>query len=141
MSDNEITTKEPRCWSCPDCGKGMPRNYKKTDEGQEWWVCFHHRKNRNWSLRYLEGFAAGLCKNSLVDGEIAAQKQLEIFAPKTITREEWLVRCAAHLRSLTDVPSDTAMDIAESQLENLNDDLTENPEAAADDEISSWPSD
>jgi hypothetical protein len=57
----------------------------------------------------------------------------------TPTREQWLERCAARFRSVCPSMSvEDAKGLAESQLENLNDDLTENPEDAADDEMSYW---
>lgn len=58
-----------------------------------------------------------------------------------ITREQWLERCAARFISVAAVGKQDAHDLAESQLENLKDDLTENPEQAADDELSYWTAD
>ncbi len=72
----------------------------------------------------------------------AADSAVAAAAPcSALTREEWLTRCAARLEDRAAVHPTTARDIAESQLENLDDDLTENPEDAADEEISNWPHD
>lgn len=59
----------------------------------------------------------------------------------TITREVWLQRCVARLMERAGLGRDDAMLLAESQLENLKDDLSENPEDAADDELSYWTAD
>ncbi len=56
----------------------------------------------------------------------------------TITREEWLNRCAARLVLRAELTPAVARDIAEAQLENIKDDLTENPEDMADEELSCW---
>lgn len=58
-----------------------------------------------------------------------------------LTREQWLERCAARLRDRGGMVPDVAMLTADAQLENLNEDLTENPEQAADDEMSYWTED
>lgn len=55
-----------------------------------------------------------------------------------LSREQWLARCATRFRLAAAVPPDEAMSLAESQLEILDDDLTESPEQAADDELSYW---
>lgn len=54
--------------------------------------------------------------------------------------EQWLERCAARFQAVASVAPGLAMNMAKSQLENLKDDLTENPEEAADDEMSYWTS-
>ena len=58
-----------------------------------------------------------------------------------LTREQWLARCAARFREVAAVETPGDMELAEAQLENLKDDLTENPEDAADDEMSYWSAD
>ncbi len=62
-------------------------------------------------------------------------------AGSALTREEWLARCAARFVEKANAPEQLARDMAESQLENLKDDLTENPEEAADDEMLYWTED
>lgn len=59
----------------------------------------------------------------------------------TLSREQWLARCAAHFQSKAALDGALAMDMAESQLEFLANDLTENPEQAAEDEMSYWTAD
>mgnify|MGYP001612202415 CR=1 FL=1 len=61
--------------------------------------------------------------------------------PMIPTREQWLERCAAVLRTKGCLDGPTALDVARSQLENCNDDLTESPEEAAEDEMSNWTAD
>lgn len=58
-----------------------------------------------------------------------------------MTREQWIARCAAHFRKEAALEGALAMKLAESQLEAVKDDLTENPERAADDEMSYWAAD
>jgi hypothetical protein len=58
-----------------------------------------------------------------------------------LTREQWLERCAARFRSVAAMKPELARSFAETQLESLKDDLTENPEDAADDEMSYWTAD
>lgn len=58
-----------------------------------------------------------------------------------MTKELWLERCANKLVAVANVETALALDIAESQLENLKGDLTEDPEEAADDELSYWTPD
>lgn len=55
-----------------------------------------------------------------------------------MTQEEWIARCAARLNSRSGMPVDEAKDVAESCLENLDYDLSESPEDAADEEMSCW---
>lgn len=55
-----------------------------------------------------------------------------------LTRQEWLEKCAARLIEEAKIDEGLARDIAESQLKNLNDDLSEDPVEAADDEMSCW---
>jgi hypothetical protein len=59
----------------------------------------------------------------------------------TPTREQWLARCAARFASVAAIEEPGATELAEIQLENLKGDLTENPEEAADDEMSYWTAD
>lgn len=62
--------------------------------------------------------------------------------PMTIpTRDEWLERCAAVLRVRGGMTPDDALKTAEAQFENIGSDLTENPEDAAEDEMSYWTED
>lgn len=58
-----------------------------------------------------------------------------------IAREQWVARCARVLRERGGMTEEVAWLTAESQLENLNNDLTENPEQAAEDEMSYWTAD
>lgn len=58
-----------------------------------------------------------------------------------LPEEQWLSRCAARLQERAELNPVVAMDIAKSQLENLNGDLTENPEEAAEAELSYWTAD
>lgn len=55
--------------------------------------------------------------------------------------KQWLERCAARLREIGLSDRGMAFDVASSLLENLNGDLAENPEEAADDEMSYWTAD
>lgn len=57
---------------------------------------------------------------------------------QSISREQWLERCATVLREKGGLDPLVALNVAESQLENCDGDLTENPEDAADDEMSYW---
>jgi hypothetical protein len=59
----------------------------------------------------------------------------------SLTKEQWIERCAKRLQEVAHLDAGMAHYIAESQLENLRGDLTENPEDAADDEISYWTPD
>jgi len=77
---------------------------------------------------------------ALIAAEIDRLQRLANPQP-ALSREHWIKRCAARLEDRAAVHPTTAIDIAESQLENLNNDLTENPEDAADEEISNWPND
>lgn len=54
------------------------------------------------------------------------------------TREQWLERCAAVFRTKAAIEPVQAMQFAETQLEVLDGDLTENPEDAAESEMSYW---
>lgn len=58
-----------------------------------------------------------------------------------ITYDEWIERCAKVLRERGGLEPAVAQQIADSQLENLGGDLTENPEQAAEDEMSYWTAD
>lgn len=55
-----------------------------------------------------------------------------------ITKNEWLTRCAARYQQRAGMDADEARQAAESSLENLDDDLTENPEDAADEDFTCW---
>jgi hypothetical protein len=50
-------------------------------------------------------------------------------------------RCAARFCDVAGLYEHLAISLAESQLENLSGDLSENPEQAADDEMSYWTDD
>lgn len=63
------------------------------------------------------------------------------MTPTALSREQWLARCAAHFQKVAALAEPSAMDLAESQLETLKGDLSENPEQAADDEMSYWTKD
>lgn len=58
-----------------------------------------------------------------------------------VDREKWLERCAAHFRTVAALDEATALDMAKSLLEALEDDLTENPEEAAEGDMSYWTAD
>lgn len=58
-----------------------------------------------------------------------------------LTREQWLARCAAHFQKVAALDESLAIDMAKAQLETLKGDLSENPEQAADDEMSYWTPD
>lgn len=53
-------------------------------------------------------------------------------------KEEWIRRCAARYEERAGLHCLQACDIAEACLENLDGDLTENPEDAADEDLSYW---
>lgn len=60
-------------------------------------------------------------------------------APEGMTKELWLKRCAARLTArVPDLIAEDANYIAEACLENLDGDLMEHPEDAADEELSNW---
>lgn len=61
--------------------------------------------------------------------------------PPPVPREAWLERCAAVFRTKAAMEPTLAMQFAEANLENLNDDLTESPEQAAQDEMENWTAD
>jgi hypothetical protein len=58
-----------------------------------------------------------------------------------LSRDEWLSRCAAHFVKRAAFDAALAMEYAQAQLESLKGDLTENPEDAAEDEMSYWTPD
>ncbi len=58
-----------------------------------------------------------------------------------MNKEEWLTRCAARFATRGGLHLKQARDFAEAALENLNGDLTENPEEAADEDMSYWTDD
>lgn len=60
------------------------------------------------------------------------------MSDEPISREDWLNRCAARLIERAALTREVALDIAEAQLENIKEDLTENPEDMADEELSCW---
>lgn len=51
---------------------------------------------------------------------------------------EWLSRCAAQYMKRIGMSEEDARDAAKAALENLDNDLTENPEDAADEDLSYW---
>ncbi len=53
-------------------------------------------------------------------------------------KEGWLTKCAARFETRGGLPLKQARDFAESALENLDGDLTENPEEAADEDMTRW---
>lgn len=53
-------------------------------------------------------------------------------------KEEWLMKCAARFETLGGLHIKQARDFAEAALENLDGDLTENPEEAADEDMTRW---
>jgi len=60
-------------------------------------------------------------------------------APEGMTKELWLKRCSARLRAkIPDMDISESDGIAEACFENLDNDLTEHPEDAADEELSCW---
>lgn len=59
----------------------------------------------------------------------------------TITKDEWLTRCAKRLTELGGLEPEVAHEVAETQFENVGEDLTESPEDAADEEMSYWSED
>lgn len=73
-----------------------------------------------------------MAKAHLEDG-----MSIEAGSPRAL----WLDRCAARFCQEAGLPRDMAMEMAESQLENLKGDITESPEQAADDEMSYWTAD
>jgi hypothetical protein len=56
----------------------------------------------------------------------------------TITRDEWVARCAARLIERGVTEDLHPHSIADACLETLDEDLTESPEEAADEELSYW---
>lgn len=54
----------------------------------------------------------------------------------TISREQWIERFAARIVEKSDFTKEQAIAVAESNLEGFNEDLSEDPEHAADDELS-----
>lgn len=55
-----------------------------------------------------------------------------------ITKTEWLSRSAARFQQRCGMEATEAMKVAEASLENLDSDLTENPEDAADEDLTRW---
>lgn len=55
-----------------------------------------------------------------------------------MTKEEWLNRCAARYQQRSGMEAGEAMKAAEASLENLDNDVTENPEDAADEDLTCW---
>lgn len=55
-----------------------------------------------------------------------------------ISKDEWLQRCAARYQHRAGIEASEAMSCAEASLENLDGDLTENPEEAADEDLTCW---
>lgn len=55
-----------------------------------------------------------------------------------MTKEEWLARCAARYQTRAGMETTEAMQAAAASLENLDGDLTENPEDAADEDLTCW---
>lgn len=53
-------------------------------------------------------------------------------------KEEWIRRCAARFEQRGGLHLNQARDFAEACLENLDGDLTENPEDAADEDMTYW---
>ena len=53
-------------------------------------------------------------------------------------KEEWLTKCAARFEARGGLNLEKARYFAEASLENLDFDLTEDPEDAADEEMSCW---
>jgi hypothetical protein len=72
---------------------------------------------------------------------IYAESELSTSACSGLNREEWLWRCAVRFMQISAVNLRKARMLAETQLENLNGDLSESPEDAADDEMSYWGAD
>ena len=65
-----------------------------------------------------------------------------ITAPEGMTKELWLKRCSERLRAkIPDMEIDESKGIAEACFENLDNDLSEHPEDAADEEMSYWDND
>lgn len=58
-----------------------------------------------------------------------------------MNREEWLTRCAARFEVRAGMHLTEARGFAEAVLENLNDDTSESPEEAADEDMSCWTDD
>lgn len=58
-----------------------------------------------------------------------------------ISCEQWLERCASRFMAIAGLTPELSMEMAKSQLENINGDLKEDPEQAADDEMSYWTPD
>lgn len=77
----------------------------------------------------------------LEDGLRQAVAELMAPLPTPAEEERWLERCAARLHAVGGLDPAVAFSTAESQLENLNGDLSESPEEAADDEMSYWGED
>jgi len=59
----------------------------------------------------------------------------------SLTREEWIKKCAERLQQRGGMDEAQSIDVAEAQLENLDDDLTEDTVEAADEEMSCWTDD
>ena len=57
---------------------------------------------------------------------------------ETYTKEQWINKCAERLIDVTKMDYKLAKSIAESQLENCNGDLSEDPVDAAESEMSYW---
>ena len=53
-------------------------------------------------------------------------------------KEEWLTKCAARFETRGGLHLKQARGFAEAALENLDGDLTENPEEAADEDMTRW---
>lgn len=55
-----------------------------------------------------------------------------------MNKQEWLDRCAAQFLKRVSINAEDAMAFAEACLEFVQNDLTEPPEDAADEEMSNW---
>lgn len=71
---------------------------------------------------------------------MSKQTEVEINC-SALSREDWLSRCATRFRKIAALDATVSMQMAESNLENIGGDLTENPEQAADDEMAEWSAD
>lgn len=77
------------------------------------------------------------------NGDIGASPigRAQKTAPVEITKEEWIQRSAARFKDRGGLTEEEAREQAKASFETVNGDLSENPEDAADEDMSYWDND
>lgn len=117
MVDRFLGWKLPKDF-CPDAGISFQptKPYEGDELGNSWWPV----------------------GTNLLTADQAKGMVCHMLGSPCETADEWVMRCAVRYQQRGGMNPKEAVNAAESSLENLDGDISENPEDAADEDMTCW---